>query len=91
MDHEVDNICKRCGKCCYYVFNGKLKKCKYLVKNGKLSSCRNYHSRLGRVIDIIGDKKIICVYRGEGLFDYKGCPYNKYRPMFEEMVKRNVK
>ena len=27
----IKKKCVRCGKCCYYIFEGKLKKCKYLM------------------------------------------------------------
>ena len=45
--------CKRCGKCCYYIFKEIKYKCKYLIvkKGSKITSCRIYHNRFGLLIN----------------------------------------
>ena len=77
--------CLRCGKCCYYKIDGKIKKCKHLVKlpNGK-TLCRIYKKRLGTIIDKTKDGKVVrCVLRKDSKFDYEGCPFNTNKPRFE--------
>jgi hypothetical protein len=74
-----DIICLRCGRCCYFFADGKMRKCIHLIrtKNGK-TFCRVYGSRLGTVIytDSNG-RKYGCILRKDSPLDYPGCPYNK--------------
>lgn len=68
-------ICKRCGRCCHYIREGKVKKCLYLIRLGNgVTSCRVYDCP-GRVGKVIG-KGVKCVNREDSPFDYDGCPYN---------------
>ena len=76
--------CKRCGLCCYYIIDGKLKKCKHLVtlKSGS-KVCRIYPRRLGKVLDVKDNgQKVMCMLRKNSYYDYEGCPYNTDKPMF---------
>jgi hypothetical protein len=66
------DLCNRCGKCCFYFFDGKLKKCRHLVfLTRKLSYCRIYPRGFGSEID----KKVYC--NKETVYNYEGCPYNE--------------
>lgn len=67
--------CNRCGKCCFYFLDGKLKKCRYLLfinyyLKKDISFCRIYPHGFGREID----KNIFC--NKDPIFNYPGCPYN---------------
>lgn len=57
--------CRRCGRCCYYMKNGKKVKCKFLVRHKTITSCRVYHQRV-RFLDY-GDNGslIVCMNREE--------------------------
>lgn len=77
--------CLRCGKCCHYLLDGKLKKCKHLVRfrNGK-TLCRVYNSRVGMTIDTDSKgRRIVCILRSESPVDYPGCPFNMGKPYFK--------
>lgn len=78
-----------CGRCCHWRnAQGKLIKCKHLVKlgNGK-TLCRIYHKRLGSRIGTINfeDKRVnvYCIEREKSPLDYKDCPFNTGKPMFD--------
>ncbi len=73
----IKDICIKCGKCCHYLFNGKLKRCKFLKQD---NTCKIYHRRIGTRID----KGIICTYRTMSPVDYPGCPYNTDKPILKE-------
>ena len=65
--------CLRCGKCCFYSFNGKIKKCRFLIfLSNKKTSCRIYKNRLNTEID----KGFYCINRIEDNRIIDGCPYN---------------
>jgi len=72
-------VCKRCGTCCHYEYNGRIKPCKHLIKlsSGKYL-CRIYNKRLGTVIDKLpnGDY-VVCKNRLDKKQHYKDCPYNE--------------
>lgn len=72
--------CNRCGKCCFYFFNGKLKKCRYLIFITKNKSfCRIYPKGFGKEID----KGIFC--NKDTVYNYVNCPFNSpEKPAFEE-------
>ena len=77
-----DIICKRCGRCCHFIADGKVRKCKHLVMLGKVSLCRIFNKRLGQIIYV--DKKgekTYCGMRENIKSDYKGCPFNKGYPI----------
>lgn len=78
-------LCKRCGRCCYYVLDGKTKKCKFLVElhfetfdktkciTRTVTACRIYNNRLGVEIS----KGVYCGRRGfEDKRIIDGCPFN---------------
>lgn len=77
--------CRLCGKCCFYIKEGRLKKCKHLVKlkSGK-TLCRIYTNR--NRVGIPLDDGIVCTERKDSFFDYEGCPYNTGKQIFEEVV-----
>jgi len=82
------STCLRCGRCCSYLLNGKVKKCKYLVKlSGGKTICRVYKNRLGKVIDKDkeNDELVVCTERSVSPYDYKACPYNTDKPLFGEI------
>lgn len=69
--------CLRCGRCCHYIIDGRIKKCKHLVKIKGKTLCRIYNKRLGQVIDKDSKgNKIICINREDSPIDYVDCPYN---------------
>ena len=100
LDYELivvpkDDICKRCGKCCYYYskIDKCVKKCKHLIwfqSSGK-SFCRIYNKRnsklrSGKAYQL--EKDCICVLRKFGQYDYPNCPLNTgkpFPPWFDEM------
>ena len=44
--------CSRCGRCCLYEIDGKVKRCRFLIGEiGKRTSCRVYHNRYWKLID----------------------------------------
>ena len=79
MDEE---LCRRCGQCCYFVADGKRRKCKYLVVIGTKSSCRIYNekTRLGRLLYTMKDgTPVRCAGRLDSKRIIKGvdCPFNE--------------
>jgi len=63
--------CNRCGKCCFYFFNGKLKKCRYLlILSEKLTFCKLYPRGFGKEID----NGVYC--NRETVYNYPDCPFN---------------
>lgn len=81
-----EDKCNRCGKCCHYMFKGKLKRCKYL-RNEKedLFSCVKYPKQVGTVLE--RNPLIICKRRIKSSYNYEDCPYNEDTPglpMFKE-------
>jgi len=81
--------CKRCGHCCFYWDGEKVVKCKYLVRhtNG-LTSCRVYYGRLGKIIGKrVDGRGVVCMMRSESFYDYKGCPLNTGKQLFEDVFK----
>jgi hypothetical protein len=72
-------VCKRCGNCCHYVKDGRVKSCSQLVKIGKKTACRIYRNRLGYKVD----EGVHCANRKDVPFDFPGCPYNTGKPMME--------
>lgn len=74
--------CRRLGKCCYYLGEGKeVKKCRYLVGVKGFLRCRIYSNRLGALIDRVDGVEIRCVWRKDSPFDFKGCEYNTNKPI----------
>ncbi len=73
--------CKRCGRCCMLIIDGKqsTKKCRYLVgKVGGLTSCRIYSCRLGTHVYWNKDGRVnVCRDRECSPLNYPGCPYNQ--------------
>jgi len=71
--------CRRCGRCCHYMKNGKLKACKYLIKFNNKTSCRIYKqkNRIGKVIDVNENGQIMCLPRVMDNRNFLNCPYNK--------------
>lgn len=83
--------CKRCGRCCHYILDGKIKKCKYLIVHGKTTSCRIYKHRIGTIVTPMGNR---CGYRKDSIYNFEGCPYNKLypdKPMFPNQEDLNNK
>ena len=81
---EADK-CERCGKCCHYYKDSKVKPCQFLVRlPGGKTLCRVYETRNGRIIDTDGRRPVICGNREDSPNDYPGCPYNAGRPLFEK-------
>ena len=78
-------VCNRCGRCCYYLLDGKWKKCKNLIQHGALSSCRiwNNPDRVGTLID----EGVICNEMRNVPHTYVGCPYNKEKPIVKIPVR----
>jgi hypothetical protein len=80
-------ICKRCGKCCHYLYHGKEYKCRFLVKlPDGTTVCRIYKNRIGTNID----GKARCGPREQSSFNYEGCDYNilsPNKPMFPQKIK----
>jgi hypothetical protein len=70
--------CFRCGKCCHFEVNGKLRKCRYLVEFGKKSACRIYNQRdrIGKVLYKDEKTTIVCKMRTDVKRNYENCPYN---------------
>ena len=70
--------CKRCGKCCYFIIDGKKHKCKYLVRLSKnITACRIYEHRLGT--EIFKNKRgfsLTCRLREDDKRIIEGCPLN---------------
>lgn len=53
--------CCRCGKCCQYVLDSKIKTCRYLIGEiGTFTTCLIYEHRYGTVID---NKIIVKIYK----------------------------
>lgn len=75
--------CKRCGKCCHFVVDGKLtsQHCKYLVYGVHGTFCRVYYRRLG-VKTKPGE---VCLLRCDTEYDYEGCPLNSGKPIAKEV------
>ena len=97
--------CLRCGQCCWYVMYNEneepyLKRCKYLVRlRSGTTICKIYAKRKllrtqnGIKIDsfVLRDepKSIYCMWRGNGQFDYDGCPFNDgKKPNYYEHCKQ---
>lgn len=79
----MEDKCIRCGACCHYFKDGKLKKCKYLIQIGKSKyHCRIYSNRLGSVIDTLNRIEVMCNYRENRHENFDDCPYN--RPEWEK-------
>ena len=68
--------CNRCGQCCHFEIDGKLKRCRFLKKTGSKFFCRIYKNRLGVTVYKNDLRKIICGLRYMSKFDFKGCPQN---------------
>jgi hypothetical protein len=87
----ADPVCQRCGRCCHYIKDGRLKACKHLIRlpSGR-TLCRVFAKRLTEVIDTIGEKQVRCVMRKDSHFDYENCPFNTDKPRFEEEVKHGT-
>ena len=46
-------------------------------------TCRIYHQRLGTILAINNKgQQYICINREDNPYDYKGCPYNTDKPIF---------
>ncbi len=73
------SLCTRCGRCCYLMIDGKPVKCKHLVKlKSGTTLCRIYKKRIGEVIG----QGFKCGYIEASPYDYKECPFNTGRPLF---------
>lgn len=73
----TETICKRCGKCCHWIAEGKVIKCKYLIKlSNDRTLCRIYKNRKGYIMS----KGMICGDRLNSRWNYEGCPYNELSP-----------
>jgi len=75
---DLEQKCFRCGKCCFYELDGKIKKCKHLVilRNTK-TLCRIYKQRLKvnwKPLRI--DKKTYCISRKKDTRKFIFCPLN---------------
>jgi len=76
----TEDKCTRCGQCCFFEEDGKIKKCPYLLimPQSKTTFCRIYPTRLGTKIG----KNAWCNNIDRAPYDYAGCPYNTgKRPM----------
>jgi len=76
----IEDLCKRCGKCCHYFWKGEKKRCKFLVDSadGK-TECSIYETRLGTIIegpDEFG-QRIECSTKARTKEWIPGCPYNR--------------
>lgn len=72
----TEPICNRCGKCCHFVIEGRLRACKFLVKlPGGKTLCRIYNAkdRLGREIY----PGVYCNKIEDIKTNFEGCPFNK--------------
>lgn len=77
----TEKICNRCGSCCKFFADGKVRKCKNLVilPSGK-TSCRIYaqKNRVGSVIYVDQQgKKFTCNKIDDVKMNFLGCPFNK--------------
>jgi len=71
----TEDICIRCGKCCYCYVGAKKFKCRFLIKVGKDKyHCRIYANRLGTEVH----KGFVCNHRMNSKVRYGGCPYDKF-------------
>ena len=78
--------CSMCGRCCYFLYKGKVKKCPHLIvldRKKPKSLCRVYNERLTKNIPKLGK----CMLRRQLAINYTNCPFNKKgQPTFEEIV-----
>lgn len=73
----IDLKCNRCGKCCHYLYDGKIYKCPYLTKcidNKYL--CRIYKTRFKKKIKGRDGKYHYCIPRIKSTYDFYDCPNN---------------
>jgi len=79
--------CKRCGACCHYFLDGKMRKCKFLIRiSDRITACRIYDHRLGQIIDISQKDLgvfVRCVNRSEDQRLFLGCPLNRSANCFK--------
>lgn len=81
VNESGEDVCRKCGQCCFYKKNGILKRCKYLIQISKdWTYCRVYKNRVGIIID----DGFMCKLRKDSDYDYPDCPYNTNKKMFEE-------
>lgn len=105
VDIFNEQVCKRCGSCCWYVYppTGQLKKCRYLVLlTNHRSLCRMYTQRTRRVVMIDKYSKdgilrpIQCLQRKDSKYNYRipgggDCPFNvPHKPYFDSYLKHLV-
>lgn len=76
-----EDLCKRCGACCYAHYGDKRIACPNLFEKEGKTWCRVYSHRLGSVIAKIHNTPIYCGMRENSTFDYPGCPYNTNKPI----------
>lgn len=83
-------VCNRCGRCCYYDLDGKIKKCKNLVRlKSGTTLCRIWTKpdRIGTVLDTRKDGvDIVCNQIEDIPYSFKGCPFNKEKPLLKIFV-----
>ena len=76
---ESLDACNRCGKCCFYVKEGKVTKCHNLIEwNDGKTTCAiwNDPKRVGSIIDYVDGEPLRCSLIAYSKVNYKGCPYN---------------
>lgn len=74
--------CLRCGACCHYEFDGKIKKCKHLVKISRNKTLCRIWNKPDRAWRVIAESKktgvkILCGERIKQKKHYPNCPFNK--------------
>lgn len=78
--------CRRCGKCCCYLFNADKNtwvECTHLHTDSRgYCTCGHYHKRIGTYVG--GD--MYCGYRKDSPYDIPGCPYNVGKPMHPQYI-----
>lgn len=75
---KMEDLCLRCGKCCYGLVDGIFKPCPYLkeLANGK-TECIIYPKRLGTIVHKDGKwVTAICGFRKDSNTYIEGCPLN---------------
>jgi len=78
--------CNRCGQCCHWMDQGKIKKCRFLVKTSDHKFwCRIYPNRLGQHIGTLSSgEKLYCTLIQNAPTDFAECPYNEgKRPLVD--------
>jgi len=73
----LEPICNRCGKCCYFEYEGRKIRCPYLIiESENMTSCEIYEYRVGTIIVESTGVLYVCGYRKNQKHTIPNCPYN---------------